>query len=496
MMEKYNWQFTERFDRQKILVVGDLIIDEYIKGDSTRLSPEAPVPVVDIQSDRFVLGGAANVAANLRALGAEVVFCSVTGDDPDADRALAMIAEAGFAPDYLIREKTRATIVKTRILADGHPLVRLDRGDDSPISGESEQRLIRFLEEQFSGCDGVVVADYHKGVVTQAVIDCLLRLKMAHPTFIAVDSKRLSLFKRLSPALVKPNYSEAMRLLGYEEGLKNRKSELEKCGKAIYRKTNAQWVVVTLDKDGSLWFERGKLVFNMGAIPVSAPHVCGAGDTFISACTLALISGADAARTARAATAAATVSIEKEATSLCSRLELLAKLDHEQKLVTSMKRLEELKDYYKHLGRRIVFTNGCFDILHSGHVNYLKLAKKLGDVLIVGVNNDDSIRRLKGSGRPINALAERLSVLAGLGCVDRLVVFGDEADDTPSELIRLLSPDVFAKGGDYQDKELPEAKLVESLGGQVHLIPFTANRSTTQLIRRIYEHSQVKKAII
>src|SRR5690606_38788986 len=155
--------------------------------DSTRLSPEAPVPVVDIQSDRFVLGGAANVAANLRALGAEVVFCSVTGDDPDADRALAMIAEAGFAPDYLIREKTRATIVKTRILADGHPLVRLDRGDDSPISGESEQRLIRFLEEQFSGCDGVVVADYHKGVVTQAVIDCLLRLKMAHPTFIAVD---------------------------------------------------------------------------------------------------------------------------------------------------------------------------------------------------------------------------------------------------------------------------------------------------------------------
>src|SRR5690606_7621621 len=121
MMEKYNWQFTERFDRQKILVVGDLIIDEYIKGDSTSLSPEAPVPVVDIQSDRFVLGGAANVAANLRALGAEVVFCSVTGDDPDADRALAMIAEAGFAPDYLIREKTRATIVKTRILADGHP---------------------------------------------------------------------------------------------------------------------------------------------------------------------------------------------------------------------------------------------------------------------------------------------------------------------------------------------------------------------------------------
>jgi len=495
-MEKYNWRFTEQFDQKTILVVGDLIIDEYIKGDSTRLSPEAPVPVVDVQSDCFVLGGAANVAANLRALGATVIFCSVIGDDADADRAFAMVADAGFSPDYLIREKDRATVVKTRIQADGHPLARLDRGDDRAISPESERQLIHLLKTHFVSCDGVLIADYHKGVVTPTIIDGLVRMKMSHPKFVAVDSKRLSLFKKMAPTLVKPNYSEAMKLLGCEITHKDRKGQLEKCGKAIFRKTNAQWVVLTLDKDGSLWFERGKLVFNMGAIPVAVPHVCGAGDTFISACTLALLSGADAARTAQAATAAATVAIEKEATSLCSRLELLAKLDNEQKLVTSMKRLQEIKAYYKGLGHRIVFTNGCFDILHSGHVNYLKLAKKLGDVLIVGVNNDDSIRRLKGPARPINGLAERLSVLAGLGCVDHLVVFGDEADDTPAELIKVLAPDVFAKGGDYKDKELPEAKLVESLGGQVQLIPFTANRSTTRLIRRIYEHTHTKKAII
>src|SRR5690606_23246644 len=165
----------------------------------------------------------------------------------------------------------------------------------------------------------------------------------------------------------------------------------------------AQWVVMTLDKDGSLWFKKGKLMFDMDAPPVAVPHVCGAGDTFVSACTLALLSKADASRAARIATSAASIAIEKEHTSLCSRLELLARLEHEQKLVTSMKRLREIAAYHREQGHRIVFTNGCFDILHSGHVNYLRLARQLGDVLIVGVNNDDSIKRLKGADRPINS---------------------------------------------------------------------------------------------
>ncbi|MFC3199040.1 PfkB family carbohydrate kinase [Parapedobacter deserti] len=495
-MEKYNWQFTERFNQKRILVVGDFMIDEYIEGDSTRLSPEAPVPVVDIRSDRRVLGGAANVAANLSALGAEVVLCSVIGEDRDAHLACSLAVEAGFSPEYLVRQPGRATLVKTRVSADGHPLVRLDRGDDTTISADSEQQLIRYLQQHFDTCDGIVVADYHKGVVTLPVIDSLFRMKQSQPKFIAVDSKRLSLFRKIAPTLVKPNYGEAMRLLGQEKGAKDRKRLLETCGKALYQKTNAQWTVLTLDRDGSLWFEKGKLVFHMGAIPVTTPHVCGAGDTFVSACTLALLSGADAGRTATLATAAATVAIEKEATSLCGRLELLAKLDNDQKLVTSLTRLREIGMFHRSKGRRVVFTNGCFDILHSGHVNYLRLAKKLGDVLVVGVNNDDSIRRLKGSERPINGLAERLSVLAGLGCIDHLVVFGDPADDTPAVLIRALCPDVFAKGEDYRIEELPEKELVESLGGRVQLIPLTANRSTTQLIRQIYEHTHVNKAII
>ncbi|SKB87333.1 D-beta-D-heptose 7-phosphate kinase / D-beta-D-heptose 1-phosphate adenosyltransferase [Parapedobacter luteus] len=495
-MEKYNWQFTAQFEQKKIVVIGDFIIDEYIEGGSTRLSPEAPVPVVDIHSDRWVLGGAANVAANLRALGAEVVFCSVIGDDMEAGRACDLAVEAGFSPDFLIRETGRATLVKTRILADGHPLVRLDRGDDTTISAESAQRLIQYLQQHVEACDGVIVADYNKGVVTHAVIDSLIQLKRKQAKFIAVDSKRLLLFKELAPTLVKPNYEEAVHLLGHEAGTKDRRALLEQCGDALYQKTGAQWSVVTLDKDGSLWFEKGKLIFHAGAIPVAAPHVCGAGDTFISTCTLALLSGADARRTATMATAAATVAIEKDATSLCTRLELLAKLDNEQKLVTSMRHLEEIRAYYKSMGRRIVFTNGCFDILHSGHVNYLKEAKKLGDVLVVGVNDDESIRRLKGPERPINGLADRLSVLAGLGCIDHLVVFGHRQDDTPSALIKVLAPDIFVKGGDYRMAELPEAKLVASLGGRVQLIPLTANRSTTQLIRRIYEHTHVNSAIV
>lgn len=495
-MEKYNWQFTAQFEQKKILVIGDFIIDEYIEGDSTRLSPEAPVPVVDVQSDDCVLGGAANVAANLAALGAQVVFCSVIGDDREADRAYALAAAAGFSADWLIREQKRATLIKTRVLAGGHPLARIDRGDDTPISRISEQQLIQHLQQHFDACDAVVVADYHKGVITPTIIDHLVKLTDKQPKFIAIDSKRLALFQQLRPTLVKPNYTEAMQLLGYDGGTKDRKTQLEKRGDEIYQKTRAHWAVLTLDKDGSLWFEKGKLAFHIGAIPVASPHVCGAGDTFISACTLVMLSDADARRAATMATAAATVAIEKEKASLCTRLELLAKLDNEQKLVTSMKHLREIRAYYQSMGRRIVFTNGCFDILHSGHVNYLREARKRGDVLIVGVNDDESIRRLKGPERPINGISDRLSVLAGLECVDHLVVFGQREDDTPSPLIQVLAPDVFVKGGDYQVAELPEAKLVESLGGRIELIPLTANRSTTQLIRRIYEHTQVNSAIL
>lgn len=494
-METYNWQFTEQFNRKKILVIGDFIIDEYIQGDSTRLSPEAPVPVVDIRTKRMVLGGAANVAANLTALGAQVVFCSVTGEDTDADQGFALVSGAGFSPDGIIRERHRATLVKTRVIADGHPLVRLDRGDSTVISNRSEQLLMRHLEQHFAGCDGVIIADYHKGVVTPGLVAHIHRLNQESPKFIAVDSKRLSLFSEMAPTLVKPNYEEALKLLDYEREMKDRKTQLKRCGKLIYAKTNAQWVVMTLDKDGSLWFKKGKLMFDMDAPPVAVPHVCGAGDTFVSACTLALLSKADASRAARIATSAASIAIEKEHTSLCSRLELLARLEHEQKLVTSMKRLREIAAYHREQGHRIVFTNGCFDILHSGHVNYLRLARQLGDVLIVGVNNDDSIKRLKGADRPINSLSERLSVLAGLACVDHVVVFGDRSDDTPAPLIREIAPDVFAKGGDYHGKALPEASLVESLGGQVQLIPLTANRSTTSLIRRIYEQTHLNEAI-
>lgn len=496
-MDRYNWQFTEQFDQKKIIVVGDFIIDEYLNGNSNRLSPEAPVPVVDIRSDRWAAGGAANVAVNLRALGAEVILCSVVGADSDADVACSLVDEAGISPDFLLREPGRKTLVKTRVMADGHPLVRLDRGDDTLISRPSERKLIDSLQRHFETCDGVVVADYDKGVLTSAIIDSLCQMQHSWQKVIAVDSKRLPLFAELAPTLVKPNYDEALRLLGsrYDKKRGDRKHRLATCGKALFQKTNAKWTVITLDKDGSLWFKKDRLSFHMDAIPVATPHVCGAGDTFISACALALVSDADATDAATVATAAATVAIEKETTSRCDRFDLLARLDGDQKLVSSLGRLRELSTHYKHLGRRIVFTNGCFDILHSGHVNYLKQARRLGDVLIVGVNNDDSIRRLKGAERPINGLAERLAVLAGLACIDHLVVFGSLEDDTPAPLIRALEPSIFAKGQDYRAAQLPEAGLVESLGGQVQLIPLTANRSTTRLIRRIHEHTHATKAI-
>lgn len=470
-------------------------MDVYLQGNCTRLAPEASVPVVDIVSKRNCLGGAANAAANLCAMGCKVLFCTVTGRDPVSDGAIQLLEEAGISSTLIIRAKGRHTIVKTRVTAPSHTLVRYDEGTDTPVDAETEAQLISNLIKAYEECDAVLVADYDKGTISETVIAELMRLKSQQGKFIAVDSKRAEVFACLTPSLIKPNYDEAIRLLSLPYSKESRAEQLKPFGKLLKERTNASIIALTMDKDGALFFEQGEFTHRCYAQQVNNPNVSGAGDTFISACMLALLSDCNIPVAAEIATAAAGMAITKSDTSICYDYELANLLATGEKGIFMMSMLRQKCKIYKTEGKRLVFTNGCFDILHSGHVNYLRRAKEMGDVLIVGLNNDDSIKRLKGTNRPVNTLENRIEVLSALGCVDHIVPFGSLKDDTPVNLIKLIRPDVFVKGGDYKGKYLAEEKLLKRIGCSIEFLPFIFNQSTTKIINRIENRTILKIAI-
>jgi len=475
-----------RFASKRVLVLGDLMMDVYIKGTSSRLSPEAPVPVVDIQEIVHSPGGAANTALNLSALDAHVCFLSVVGNDEAGGRVLKLLNDHGIDTRGVLQRPGRNTLVKSRVVAGTQVLIRFDQGTDTPVDNDTETALMAMLREESHHVDAILVSDYNKGVLTESLIDTLQELRYERGVFIAIDSKRLTAFSRLEPSLVKPNYDEAVAMLGALGPAAARVEQLEARGHEIFAKTNAHLTAVTLDVDGAMIFERDKATCQVEAPFTPFPSVAGAGDTFISAFTLAMISGASVPEAARMATTASNIVVNKTDTSWCSARELKYYFHLREKYVTDLRDLENLCDLYRFQSKRIVFTNGCFDILHHGHVSYLNAARTRGDVLIVAVNTDDSIRRLKGSSRPINNLNDRLNVLAALQAVDHLVAFGDVYDDTPAGLIRALRPDVFAKGEDYAHVALPEAEALYTVGCEVQFIPLVPDRSTTKIIERIH----------
>jgi D-beta-D-heptose 7-phosphate kinase/D-beta-D-heptose 1-phosphate adenosyltransferase len=270
---------------------------------------------------------------------------------------------------------------------------------------------------------------------------------------------------------------------------------LKPYGTHFFRKTNAALIALTLDQDGALFFENGKFVHRNYAPKVKDPNVSGAGDTFISALLLSLISGAAVPIAGEVAATAANIAINKQDTAICHDHELVNMLTAGEKSINMMNQLKQKCRQHRIEGKRIVFTNGCFDILHSGHVNYLRQAREMGDLLIVGINNDQSIKRLKGKDRPINSLENRIEVISALECVDYVVPFGSLNDDTPVNLIKLIRPDVFVKGGDYKNKHLPEERLLKRIGCQIAFVAFVYNQSTTQIINKVQGRSHLKIAV-
>lgn len=475
-------ELIDAYSTRRVLVIGDPMLDGYWEGACDRVCPEAPVPVVNLHRSMAAAGGAANAAANVRALGADVAFLAVTGDDPEADELAGALTEAGVSPDRLIRQPGRRTLAKRRVMAAGQVICRVDQGDTGPIDSEAEARLIQHLEAVWPEVDAVIVSDYRYGVFTPGVVQALARLQRQLPRVVVGDSKRLTAFHAVDFTAVKPNYCETLRLLDCDPIERPDRIEfIAARGDRLLEIAGAQVVAVTLDTAGSLVFERNRPPYRTYAEPRPASRASGAGDTYAASLALALAVGADVPTAAELAAAAATVVVDKDGTSCCTARELRSKLAGEVKVHDREGIIVRLAEERRR-GRRIVLTNGCFDILHRGHVAYLNRAKAQGDVLVVGVNTDESIRRLKGPSRPINGLDDRLHVLAALSCVDFLVPFGE---DTPHELIRAVRPAVFVKGGDYTRDRLPEAGLVEELGGEVRILSFVADRSTTGLIEKI-----------
>jgi D-beta-D-heptose 7-phosphate kinase/D-beta-D-heptose 1-phosphate adenosyltransferase len=475
-------------------VIGDFILDVYLKGTSTRLSPEAPVPVVDIVSKIEVTGGAANTAVNVSALGANVTLLSVVGMDEDGAKAIRLLQKNGVNTSRLLRYPTRNTIVKTRVMVGSHVITRYDVGSEGPIDDYLEQRVIGYLEAEWPKYDAILVSDYNKGLITEKVVQAMNDLQRNFPKYVSIDSKRLAFFKSVNASLVKPNYDEIVSLLRIERHPSNRKQQLQSLGERIFAATGAQTTAVTLDQEGAMLFEEGQWRYQACTESISSPNVVGAGDTFISAYTLSAISGATLETAANLACTASSIAVKKEGTASCSLQELNGYFSRGQKQIRSTEDLAQVCNLYRSEGKRIVFTNGCFDILHSGHVSYLNRARQLGDVLIVGVNNDESIRRLKGEKRPINPLLDRMHVLEGLTAINHLISFGDSQDDTPISLIKVVQPDIFVKGGDYTREKLPEATTVENCGGEIVFLSLVPDHSTTHIIQQIYKTSTLAVA--
>lgn len=468
------------FSGRTVLLIGESILDRYLKGTATGICREAPVPVVGLHTITDAPGGAANTACNLSRLGARVRFVSVVGADGLAAALNRLLRDQGVDTRWLVNDPERRTLVKQRLRCDDQLVARIDDGDTDVLSEEKARQVAAALSEAAQGCDGVVVSDYDLGLMAPAVLEALGGVRRKGLPLL-VDSKRLERYRDVRPQVVKPNFGEALKLLGVNAVPSDRAGFIGAARTELFRITGAESVIVTLDSDGAVLLGAQGPYRTAGRC-VPAAFAAGAGDTFVSTLALALFSGASLTVAMDLAAAAADLILDHEGTAACGRDALERELAGQGKYLRDTAQIEEVVGRHRAARRRIVFTNGCFDILHRGHITYLERAKALGDVLIVGLNGDASVTRLKGPDRPMNILADRIAVVAALGCVDHVISFDDDTAHAP---IRLIRPDIFVKGGDYAVKTLPEVALVEELGGRVRLLESIDNRSTSGLIERI-----------
>ncbi|MNZ63882.1 Bifunctional protein HldE [compost metagenome] len=464
-----------RFDQAPVLVVGDVMLDRYWHGATSRISPEAPVPVVRVEQHEDRPGGAANVALNLAALGAPAFLVGVTGADEAADCLSDRLNAVGVQTRFQ-RIAGQPTIVKLRVMSRHQQLLRVDF--EEPFTTDAVA-LTADVEALLDQVRVLVLSDYGKGALKnhQALIQAAR--KRGIPVLADPKGKDFAIYRGAS--LITPNLSEFEAIVG---GCKD-EAELVAKGQKLMSELELGALLVTRGEHGMTLLRPGQTELHLPARAREVFDVTGAGDTVISTLAGALAAGEDLPQAVALANLAAGIVVGKLGTAAISAPELRRAVQREQGSERGVLGLEQLllaiEDARAH-GEKIVFTNGCFDILHAGHVAYLEQARQQGDRLIVAVNDDASVTRLKGAGRPINSVDRRMAVLAGLGAVDWVVSF---SEDTPERLLRQVLPDVLVKGGDYGVDQVVGAEIVTANGGEVRVLDLVANSSTTMIVEKI-----------
>jgi len=463
----------------KILVIGDLMIDHYLWGDTNRISPEAPVQVVNINKESSVLGGAGNVVNNLVSLGSEVTVMSAIGDDANATE-LQSLLDAINVDHYLIIDEDRKTTKKSRIISSNQQIVRYDNETLEPINYECEKTLTIKVLEIIHNYDIVLLSDYGKGVLSENLISKIIFIASGANIKVLVDPKGKDYSKYAGAYTLTPNKKEAE----LSTGIKITDDETLKEA-LISLRNNAllDTPMITLSEDGIAILDKDDNIIKKPTVAREVFDVTGAGDTVLASLGYSLALNKNIEESLEFANLAAGVVVGKigSATASIEEIEEYKSSLHKSSIESHIKTFEEIERTVKRLkakGSKIVFTNGCFDILHRGHVSYLDVAKSFGDVLILGLNSDESVKRLKGESRPINNQEDRGYILAALESVDYVVNF---SEDTPYELIKLIQPDILVKGADYEGKDVVGSDIAKEL----KLVTFIDGKSTTKTIEKI-----------
>ena len=472
-----------RFDHCRLLVVGDLMIDEYVWGEVDRISPEAPVQVVSVKNEEYTLGGAGNVVNNLVALGAKVSVLGVTGTGRDGKLLLNRLNDLGADTGGVIQERSRPTTKKTRIIADHQQVLRIDRETKKDVAFSTFKSLTTLAEKIIPGVDLILISDYGKGLITRNLIADLVKIAKNNNKITIADPKGRDFTKYSGVSLLTPNSKEASLASGVE--ISDEKN-IAAAGKILIEKSDIEKLLITCGKDGMVLFEPGRKPFKISTKAREVYDVSGAGDTVMAVLGLGMAAGLPLKEAITLANTAAGIVVGKVGTATVSKRELLQALKQtSEDNASKYKSLNEISQLCRKLQKdrkRIVLTNGCFDLLHVGHIRLFSASKQLGDVMIVAIDDDDSVKLLKGAGRPVIGATERVRILSALDSVDYVVVFATNELDNVLDAIR---PDILTKGSDYESAEILGREIVESFGGRIERIPITEEISTTQIINSI-----------
>lgn len=457
---------------KKVLVIGDLMLDHYLWGSCNRISPEAPVPIIEVSRESTLLGGCGNVVNNLKALGCSVGVISVVGEDSVALEIEVLLNQT---TNYIIKETNRKTSKKSRIIASHQQVIRYDNETINNISEKSQSLIIDKLKSIIDEYDIVILSDYAKGVLTDNLTQQIISI--AKDKKVLIDPKGDDYSKYKGAYLITPNKSEAKKITNIDI------IDNQSLGESLNILSSIVEVpLITLSEDGIALLQDNKII-TKPTVSREVYDVTGAGDTVIASIAYALLDNKNIIEAIEFANLVAGVVVGKlgSATASLDEIEEYKSSLHKSKIEAHIKdffQISKVVERLKKLNKKIVFTNGCFDILHRGHVSYLDTAKSYGDILILGLNSDDSIKRLKGKNRPINTQDDRAYILAGLESVDFVVPF---SEDTPYNLIKLIQPDILVKGGDYHNKEVVGSDIAK----EVRLVDFIDGKSTTQTIQKI-----------